>query len=107
VDGKQQSGVCRAQWPALVDAALSLAVVSLAFFAAQEVPDRVSLVWRIAGCVAVLPVTVFIPSLFYLLLGGELGTRGDRYTSAKCLPAMSTGNSFHRAIWRPRTHRSI
>jgi ABC-type multidrug transport system fused ATPase/permease subunit len=91
VDGEQQPGVCRAQWPALVDAALSLAVVSLAFFAAQEIPDRVSLVWRIAGCVAVLPVTVFIPSLFYLLLGRELGTRGDRYTSASlaiaCLSA--------------------
>jgi hypothetical protein len=32
--------------------------------------------------VAVLPVTVFIPSLFYLLLGRELGIRGDRFTSA-------------------------
>eukprot|EP01034_Spumella_vulgaris_P022844 gene22844-29018_t len=80
INSNNAQSVCRANWHVVNEFFLTLVVVILAILTAQSIPDRVSLVWRVAGSLAVLPVTVFIPALFYLLLGRELHTQKDRYT---------------------------
>jgi hypothetical protein len=60
--------------------ALNVVILSVTFLVATHVPDRVSLVWQVAGSLVVLPVTVCVPAVFYLLLGRKLHTESDSLT---------------------------